>query len=204
MPVSRPPLSPSYSLNAPTWYVFLISVLEWSPSLTHLPPLPSPPLPAYTLVRSKLAREDLVFPLGKGKEGRGRELSREIRYSQFRPADCHRNREGKGSLRLFSPYAFHLHFPLRLFSLLAVSSLLASFQLFLFFFSLSFFFSSFLSSPLSSSSYFFLSPSFLLPRIDRKRTRFRLLASNFLAFTTPPKEGYCFFESTLRTSIRFN
>lgn len=40
----------------------------------------------------------------------------------------------------------------------------------------SFFFSSFLSP----SSYFFLSPSFLLPRIDRKRTRFRLLASNFL------------------------
>lgn len=66
---------------------------------------------------------------------------------------------------------------------------------------LSFFFSSFLSP---SSSYFFLSPSFLLPRIDRKRTRFRLLASNFLTFTTPPKEGYCFFESTLRTSIRFN
>lgn len=58
---------PSYSLNAPTRYVFLISVLEWSRSLTHLflPSLTGLPLPC--LAVQKLARGDLVSPLGRGE-----------------------------------------------------------------------------------------------------------------------------------------
>ena len=118
---------PSYSLNAPTRYVFLISVLEWSRSLTHLF-LPS--LTVASPCRSKTRSRRSRFPPGK----RGGEVSREIRYSQFRPTDCHRNREGKGSLRLFSPYAFHLLDSSR------YSPFPASFQLFLPSIFLSFFF----------------------------------------------------------------
>lgn len=130
---------PSYSLNAPTRYVFLISVLEWSRSLTHLF-LPS--LTVASPCRSKTRSRRSRFPPGK----RGGEVSREIRYSQFRPTDCHRNREGKGSLRLFSPYAFHLLDSSR------YSPFPASFQLFLpSIFLFSFFLSFFLSFPFFSS-----------------------------------------------------
>ena len=148
---------PSYSLNAPTRYVFLISVLEWSRSLTHLF-LPS--LTVASPCRSKTRSRRSRFPPGK----RGGEVSREIRYSQFRPTDCHRNREGKGSLRLFSPYAFHLLDSSR------YSPFPASFQLFLpsiflFSFFLSFFFFLF---PFLSSSFLSLYPFYFRRSIERE------------------------------------
>lgn len=83
------------------------------------------------------------------------------------------------------PFVFPVRFPpLRLFSLLAVSSFLPTLSsvyfsfLFLSFFRFRFFFFFFFS--------FSLSLPFLLSQIDRKRARFRLLASNFLTFTTSP------------------
>lgn len=148
---------PSYSLNAPTRYVFLISVLEWSRSLTHLF-LPS--LTVASPCRSKTRSRRSRFPPGK----RGGEVSREIRYSQFRPTDCHRNREGKGSLRLFSPYAFHLLDSSR------YSPFPASFQLFLpsiFLFSFFLFFV-FVSSSFSSFLSLFLSPFYFRRSIERE------------------------------------
>lgn len=124
-----------------------------------LPPLPyRPPLavPCRSKTRSRRSR----FPPGK----RGGEVSREIRYSQFRPTDCHRNREGKGSLRLFSPYAFHLLDSSR------YSPFPASFQLFLpsiFLFSFFLFFV-FVSSSFSSFLSLFLSPFYFRRSIERE------------------------------------
>ena len=138
-----------------------------------LPPLPYRGLP----LPFKNSLEEISFP--PWEEGRG-----SFEGNSIFAISPDRLSPESGGKRL-PPFVFPVRFPpLRLFSLLAVSSFLPTLSSVYFSF---LFLPFFLFFSVSFSFFFFsLSLSFLLSQIDRKRARFRLLASNFLTFTTSP------------------
>ena len=153
---------PSYSLNAPTRYVFLISVLEWSRSLTHLF------LPSLTVVSPcralpfKNSLEEISFP--PWEEGRG-----SFEGNSIFAISPDRLSPESGGKRL-PPFVFPVRFPpLRLFSLLAVSSFLPTLSSVYFSFLFLPFFLFFVF--VSSFSFFlslFLSPFYFRRSIERE------------------------------------